>query len=181
MAFAAFVLFGCIRPAQSAAQKPKEVEAVWEPSEPPEIPSRPASGSATFPLDGTWQGSLKIVHRDREPPEAPESLDLRITIRGSSAMLHAGNGTQWSVIYPGKLRLETHEESAILKVMDHGRDRDGKWVKTQNVSVTLSSPNVLRAIYVRLVNNVQLPEDNDDADWWTVAVGDLNRVSPESG
>lgn len=174
----ALVLFGCLRPAESSDQKAGQGEGAWVESGTAQAASTPALQGPPFPLDGAWRGSLKIVHRDRPPSGAPDTIDVHLDIAGSAATLYAGNEGSWAAIYPGKLRLETHEESAIVKVMDHGGVQDGKWVETQNVSVTLSSPTVLRAIYVRLVNSVPLPADKDGEAWSLVAVGDLNKVPP---
>ena len=128
-------------------------------------------------IDGIWEGSLAVVSRDTARPGLPLSVNIRIIIRGETVALHFGGERGWEEIKPGAFRVTGNKANAIVYAVDDGRDNDGVWVETQNVSLTRSSGTVLRAIYVRLVNNMEVPRTEDKADWWVVAVGDLNRKS----
>ena len=140
---------------------------------------RQRGGSLACPepadLDGTWEGSLGIVARQRQGGPTQEPVVTRLAIRGDVVSVKVLVSGSWKDIKPESFQIRRHKASAVIQAIDDGWDHDGNWVEGWVFTVTVVDHEHLRAVYHRVVNNVNAPRGWDQAVWWYMAAGDLKR------
>jgi hypothetical protein len=129
--------------------------------------------NARYPLDGLWEGSLRVQPRD--PPDPLDTFELRVEIRGETARVFGREKDGWREVKPGKFSVHRHKASAVLQAIDDGWD-DNNWVETWSLNITLADVSRLRVTYARMVNNLQSRRTERDATWTRTAYGDLRPV-----
>jgi hypothetical protein len=130
----------------------------------------------TAALDGSWEGTLAITARDKDRGHPQEPVRTRLTLAGDAVSVSVFTRGAWEEIKPAAFRVRRHKDSAVIHAVDDGWDNDGNWIETWVFSVTLVDHDHLRAVYHRIVNNVQADRQDDQAVWWYMAAGDLARV-----
>jgi hypothetical protein len=130
-------------------------------------------------LDGFWEGTLAITARqnDRSPRQDP--VVTRLTLDGDAARVRVLVRGTWEDVKPGFFQVRRHQASAVIHAINNGWDDDGNWIETWVFSVTLVDHDHLRAVYHRVVNNVHVDRQDDQAVWWYMAAGDLKRATTE--
>jgi hypothetical protein len=138
-----------------------------------------SAGAPTCPeqmgLDGTWEGTLGIVARQREGGPTQQPVVTRLAIRGDVVSVKVLLSGTWKDIKPDSFQIRRHKGSAVIQAIDDGWDYDGNWIEGWVFTVTVIDDEHLRAVYHRVVNNVNAPRRWDQAVWWYMAAGDLKR------
>lgn len=127
----------------------------------------------SFPtLDGSWRGKLSVASISY--PTAQDSIaspNYRIEINNKNVQVYRDE----KEVKPGAFRIEQHKTNAIVFAMDSGKDNEGLWVETWVFAITLKDPNTIIVDYDWLVNNTDLPTNNDHSKISTVATGEFHR------
>ncbi|HVK81505.1 MAG TPA: hypothetical protein VM915_12925 [Verrucomicrobiae bacterium] len=140
----------------------------------------PARADVGDLLNGMWEGSLTLLSGPELTSEtAWRPFRISIDRDTTRVFLRAENSTQFEEIKPGAFRIRRLGNSAVLSALDASpRTPVGQsWVESWTFSLTLKAENTLTCIFVRQVNNHQVPRGQDEANFAMVLTGELQRVS----
>jgi hypothetical protein len=143
--------------------------------------SSKASASPSIPIEfhGTWEGTLQrtSLPSAEVKPEWTDAGRIRIVISKADVKVFTWNDDEWRQIKPKTFGITVFDTNAVISSITSGRDNDGVWVETWSFAVSIIDSQRLHALFQRQVNNKDLPRDDPDATWGTVAFGKLERVS----
>jgi hypothetical protein len=123
-------------------------------------------------FDGVWTGQPAWV---QAPAGAPAPAALKIVIGANKAHVWSGRDGKWSEVKPGKFRLVSLEDSAMVLAIDSGWDIDGRWVESWTLHLLRLTADSALLNWVRTVNNVHAAADSPLRAFTTVAEGTLAR------
>lgn len=121
-------------------------------------------------LDGSWQGTLKIS----EDPE--DVIHLRLLITYEIARVWTYERGVWFEAKPGSFRMSRHKSNAVIYATDSELDADGTWVESWAIVATPRSSEELLVVWSRVVNNWDMPLDNESSKFSSHASGVLYRT-----
>jgi hypothetical protein len=144
--------------------------------------SFPSAGRDVGSLEGTWEGKLEVVDStSKEDPDqykrtkaAVEDLLFKITIHGQRASVHIGE----TEAKPTLFQAQTYMTNAVVFATDIGEDQTGQWVETWDFALTQKNSETLIVCFSRVVNNLDVPEAENDSKFFVVAVGEFRRTPP---
>ncbi len=125
-------------------------------------------------LDGTWEGSLTMVHGAglRQQDSPPQTW--RLVINGDTARAFILRGGKVEEIKPGKFRLPRDRSNAVMTAVDSGRDTDGEWIETEAFELLFKSPGDVLVTFAGAVNNVSEPLDKPTSKFMTLRTGEFH-------
>jgi hypothetical protein len=126
-------------------------------------------------LDGTWQGSLHPLN-DPSLASRRSPVIVRLVISNNTIQVfQPGQDGVFVEIKPGTYSITRLKTNAVILSVDTGKDREGTWVQSHTYSVTLKDANTLLTNLYWVVNNNDLPPDQDFSKFTVAAVGELSR------
>lgn len=128
-------------------------------------------------LDGSWEGELTFLRgATLWSPSKTTGLRDRITIQGTSARVYAIYSDRAEEVKPGSFHMEQLMTNAVISATDSGKDNEGTWVETWVFSLTQKDKDTLLVNFSRIVNNIDLPLENDHSKFAVAASGELKRL-----
>lgn len=141
-----------------------------------------SAGQDVGSFDGTWEGKLRVVESTSNKDD-PASLDrvnaaysrssVRVIIHGQQVRVYFGDRE----VKPGAFQIHIYLTNAVVFAQSKGEDQTGRWVETWNFSFTERSAETLIACFSRVVNNVDLPEGQNDSKFGVLATGNFQRTA----
>lgn len=84
---------------------------------------------------------------------------------------------EWVEAKPGKFRVDRYKTGAVIYASDSAEDGDGNWVESWVLVVTLRAPDELLVVWLRVVNNLDVPLASEHSKFSSQSAGILRRVS----
>ncbi len=127
-------------------------------------------------LDGVWQGTINF---DKEAFLAKTSTPdagtvFRIEIDDSVVHVFVQHNGSFEEAKPSRFHIAHVSVSAVIYATD---EDPGAWVESWAFVVTKKDANTLIVEYSRLVNNVEVPPNEDGSKFATRGAGELSKVS----
>jgi hypothetical protein len=129
-------------------------------------------------VDGTWEGRLSWAAAPglSEGPASNLGFSFRVVIRNTAVQVFTLKGAAAEEVKPGSFRLVRLGTNALVVAIDSGKDDDGTWVETWAFALTVKDNNTLSSIWLRQVNNNNLPPGVEDSKFSVVQAGEFKRV-----
>ncbi len=139
----------------------------------------PAAAGDTIQLNGVWDG--KVTYLKGTGPlvgHLEGDRALRLEIQGDQVHVFFGSdAARMREVKANEFRIAPYMTNAVIFVSDSGSDREGTWVESWTITVTLKDANTMLADYSRVVNNLALPVTSDHGKFAIQAFGELKRTA----
>jgi hypothetical protein len=144
--------------------------------------SFPSVGRDVGSFEGTWEGKLEVVDStSKKDPDhykrtkaAVEDLLFKITIHRQRASVYIGE----TEAKPTLFQAQIYMTNAVVFATDTGEDQSGQWVETWDFALTQKNSETLIVCFSRVVNNLDVPEGENNSKFFVVAIGEFRRTSP---
>jgi len=129
---------------------PPAVEALAKAGRKREELECPARAETDF--NGNWTVSLKW----ETPPDVPETT-YKLSIANDSVRVSMKIDGKWTEVKKGTFTVAQHDETMTVASTDSGWDHDGKWIESWTFQLLRTGPDVASAVFMRTVNNPNMP------------------------
>jgi uncharacterized lipoprotein NlpE involved in copper resistance len=116
-----------------------------------------------FQFDGTWEGAIDGFGGPNLVDGAGVTRQCRLVIGpGSMAKAYQQLDSGWSEVKPGSFWVIHWASQALVRSITAGHDNDGTWVEGWTFLLVHRDKDSVVAYWLRTVNNLDLPQTNDD-------------------
>jgi hypothetical protein len=131
-----------------------------------------------FQFEGTWQGAIEGFGGPNLVNGAGVTRECRLVIGSDgAAKAYQQLASGWSEVKPGSFWVTHWASQALVRSITSGHDKDGTWVEGWTFILVHHDKDSLVAYWMRTVNNLDLPQTNDDFHFGWAFSGVLHRVA----